>query len=398
VEFATGFTFHVPSYRWETDPDAEHTSLMADMQYAVDADRLGFKYALFAEHHFLHEYSHTNSNEAMIAYVAAKTERIHLMSGIFNPLPSVNHPVKVAERVALLDHLTEGRFEFGTGRGAGSYEILGFLPGIDDMNETKAIWDDVIREYPKMWMQQVYEGHESKYWRIPPRPVVPKPWRYGHPAMWYAAGNPSSWETAGRMGLGVIGFSIDSLAVAEKAVKVYKKAAANAEPIGAFANNYLMAVCQASISEDREKAIDWACGPENAYYNSQTFRYHDTFQRPPGIPEWPEIMPQHDRDSVPLLQEAGMPIGDPDEALRVLKRWEEIGVDGVIFGVGPLGPDHGRETLECIGKYIIPELDKDPVHLTTRYRDTLKTDAITHPGVVREVNTASPADADVKKY
>ena len=93
-----------------------------------------------------------------------------------------------------------------------------------------------------------------------------------------------------------------------------------------------------------------------------------------------------------------MPVGDPDEALRVLKRWEDIGVDGVIFGVGPLGPDHGRETLECVGKYIIPELDKDPVHLTTRFRDTVKTESITHSAVLREVETASPADEKVKKY
>ena len=66
-----------------------------------------------------------------LGYLAHTTERIHLGSGIFNPLPQVNHPAKVAERVAMLDHLSDGRFEFGTGRGAGSHEILGFLPEHD---------------------------------------------------------------------------------------------------------------------------------------------------------------------------------------------------------------------------------------------------------------------------
>jgi alkanesulfonate monooxygenase SsuD/methylene tetrahydromethanopterin reductase-like flavin-dependent oxidoreductase (luciferase family) len=391
MEIAVGFTVHVPDYRWDTDPDAEHTAIMSDLAYAIEADKLGFKYALFAEHHFLHEYSHTAANEVAIGYVAARTEQIHLMSGIFNPLPSVNHPVKVAERVAVLDHITGGRFEFGTGRGAGSYEILGFIPGIEDLNETKLIWDDVVDEFPKMWMQQVYEGHESKYWSIPPRPVVPKPWKYGHPAMWYAAGNPSSWEVAGHKGLGVIGFSIDSINVAEKAVKVYKKSVANAEPIGAFTNDYLMAVCQASVSTNREQAIDWACSQENAYYNSQTFRYHDTFPRPPGVPLWPDVMPRIPREGIPMVQEAGGVVGDPDDAIRVLKRWEAAGVDGVIIGVGPLGPEHAWETLRCFGEYIIPEFDKDPVHRTTRARDTLRTDAVTHPGVVRKLGVASPA-------
>ena len=64
----------------------------------------------------------------MCGYFAHATERIHIGSGIFNPLPQVNHPAKVAERVATLDHITNRRFEFGTGRGAGSHEILGFLP------------------------------------------------------------------------------------------------------------------------------------------------------------------------------------------------------------------------------------------------------------------------------
>ena len=69
----------------------------------------------------------------LLGYLAATTERIHLGSGIFNPLPQVNHPAKVAEKVAMLDHLSNGRFEFGTGRGAGSHEILGFLPGMKDL-------------------------------------------------------------------------------------------------------------------------------------------------------------------------------------------------------------------------------------------------------------------------
>src|SRR5436853_5991078 len=102
-----------------------------------------------------------SANDVVLGYLAHATERIHIGSGIFNPLPQLNHPVKVAERVAMLDHLTEGRFEFGTGRGAGSHEVLAFLPGVDDVNVSREIWEDVIREFPKMWMQDTYEGYEG---------------------------------------------------------------------------------------------------------------------------------------------------------------------------------------------------------------------------------------------
>ena len=80
------------------------------------------------EHHFLDEYSHLSANDVFLGYLAHATERIHLGSGIFNPLPQVNHPAKVAERSRCSTTSPSGRFEFGTGRGAGSHEILGFLP------------------------------------------------------------------------------------------------------------------------------------------------------------------------------------------------------------------------------------------------------------------------------
>ena len=138
----------VPKFRRDKDPDAEHHAIMNDLELVQAADEAGFKYVWVTEHHFLDEYSHLSANDVVCGYLAHATERIHIGSGIFNPLPQVNHPAKVAERVAMLDHLSNNRFEFGTGRGAGSHEILGYLhrEGITDTNQTKEIWEDVIAE------------------------------------------------------------------------------------------------------------------------------------------------------------------------------------------------------------------------------------------------------------
>jgi alkanesulfonate monooxygenase SsuD/methylene tetrahydromethanopterin reductase-like flavin-dependent oxidoreductase (luciferase family) len=92
----------------------EHRRIMDEVAVVRAADRVGFKYTWATEHHFLTEYSHLSANEVFLGFLAAATERIHLGSGIFNITPPVNHPA-VAERVALLDHLSEGRFEFGMG-------------------------------------------------------------------------------------------------------------------------------------------------------------------------------------------------------------------------------------------------------------------------------------------
>ena len=183
MEFGLFIQGYNPAFRRGDDlAEAEHRAFMDEIAAVEAADRAGFKYVWLTEHHFLDEYSHLSANDVVAGYLAKATQRIHIGSGIFNPLPQVNHPAKVAERVAMLDHLTEGRFEFGTGRGAGSHEILGFLPDMTDLSQTREIWEDVIGEFPKMWTHDTYEGYEGKYWSLPPRKILPKPYKKPHPA------------------------------------------------------------------------------------------------------------------------------------------------------------------------------------------------------------------------
>src|SRR4029077_4659118 len=111
-------------------------------------------YTWATEHHFLTEYSHLSANEVFLGYLAAATSRIHLGSGIFNVTPPVNHPVRVAERAAMLDHLSLGRFELGMGRGASTTEQRGF--GIEDPELTKEMFDEVVPELVRMWTETDY--------------------------------------------------------------------------------------------------------------------------------------------------------------------------------------------------------------------------------------------------
>src|SRR3984957_1044185 len=237
------------------DPDYEQKSLLNDLEIAIAADKAGFKYVWASEHHFLDEYSHLSANNVVLGYLAHATKRIHLGSGFFNPLPSVIHPAKLAETVAMLDHVSENRFEFGSGRGAGSHEILGFLPDMVDLTKTRDIWEDVIAELPKMWLQDTYPGYDGKYWSFPARKILPKPYGPGHPAMWYAAGNVSSYEMAARRGLGVLGFSVNTLADLDAVIDGYKKTIPYAEPIGAFVNDNVMVALSGYVAEDEGKAI-----------------------------------------------------------------------------------------------------------------------------------------------
>ncbi len=373
MEFGIFVQGYTPSYRREHDPDAEHHALMNELELVRAADAAGFKYVWLTEHHFLDEYSHMSANQVALAWLAHATERIHLGSGIFNPLPQVNHPAKVAEQVAMLDHLSEGRVEFGTGRGAGSHEILGFLPGMEDLSGTREIWEDVIGEFAKMWTQDTYEGYEGKFWSLPPRKVLPKPFVKPHPPMWYAAGNTSSYEMAARKGLGVLGFSIQAIEQMAPVVTAYKAAIVDAEPVGAYVNDNIMITTAAYVAESVDEAVRSSVAAQPNYLVSNVFRYHDTFPHPEGVPVWPDRIPDATPDMIPDLvkateaQRASL-TGTPDQALEACKQWEAAGADQVSFGFGPAEQDDALRTIRLLGEHVIPKLDPDPEHRTSRFR------------------------------
>src|SRR5919197_6315403 len=105
------------------------------------ADRLGIGYAWEVEHHFLEEYSHSSAPEVFLAAASQRTQRIRLGHGIVLMPPSYNHPARVAERLATLDLVSNGRVDWGTGESASRAELEGF--GIDP-KERRAMWQEAL--------------------------------------------------------------------------------------------------------------------------------------------------------------------------------------------------------------------------------------------------------------
>ena len=100
---------------------------MREAEYVIFADKHNWKYAWFGEHHALTEYSHMSAPEVVMGCIAG-ADRLHppRASGINSLSPRKEHPVRFAERAAMLDHFTNNRYEWGTGRGAGSHEVATF--------------------------------------------------------------------------------------------------------------------------------------------------------------------------------------------------------------------------------------------------------------------------------
>jgi alkanesulfonate monooxygenase SsuD/methylene tetrahydromethanopterin reductase-like flavin-dependent oxidoreductase (luciferase family) len=355
------------------DTDREHEAFMREVELVVAADRTNWKFAWFSEHHALTEYSHLSSSEVMMGYLARATSRIHLGSGIFNLSPRVNHPVRNAERVAMLDHLSEGRFEFGTGRGAGSHETATF--NIGDTSSTKVEWDEVIREIPRMWETEEYTFQGNHFSVDKPHNILPKPYRGMHPPIWVACGNPATFGKAGSLGIGALGFNFSPIHEMRPMIEAYKKGIAECEdPVGRYVYDNVMLTNAVLCFEDGERARDIATRPNRGYLYSLVCLYHDTFPKPPGAPVWPEPPIQIKRDMVDPLIDAGLLLcGRPDEVAEQLKAYEETGVDQVVFGVpNDLSHEEALEVIETFGTKVIPEFDRDPVHSTDRYRDSAR--------------------------
>src|SRR5580658_9721877 len=307
-----------PKFRAEHGANAEHRRIMDELAYIRAADKAGFKYSWASEHHFLTEYSHLSANEAFLAFAAAQTKNIHLGSGIINLTPPVNHPARIAERLAMLDHLSEGRFEFGTGRGSSTTEQRGF--GINDPDITKEMVAEVLPELVRMWKDEEY-SFDGKFFSMPQRNVLPKPYSKPHPAIWMAAGSPSTFDLAAELGVGILCFGFSTPDQLTPLVARYKEKIEDCKnPVGDFVNNNVMITTQMICMEDGAKARQTFLEAESNYHLSLVFRYLDTFPKPPGLPEWPEIVPGLDAKGLDLAIATGnIAIGNPDEVSNAIE-------------------------------------------------------------------------------
>jgi alkanesulfonate monooxygenase SsuD/methylene tetrahydromethanopterin reductase-like flavin-dependent oxidoreductase (luciferase family) len=227
-------------------------------QQALDqielADRLGIDYVWEVEHHFLEEYSHSSAPEVFLAACSQRTKRIRLGHGITLMPPGYNHPARVAERIATLDLVSNGRVEWGTGESATAVEMGGF--GVDP-DDKRAMWEEATREAANMLATRPYPGFHGRWFDMPCRNLVPKPVQRPHPPMWVACSRRETIHLAARNGLGALTFSFLDPEQAAKWVDEYYAIIKSEEcvPIGHRVNPNIAIVTGMSCHSDEAEAI-----------------------------------------------------------------------------------------------------------------------------------------------
>ena len=240
------------------------------------ADRLGYRAVWFTEHHFLPGFSYSSSPELVLAHLAAKTKNIRLGHGIVLLPFRINHPLRVAERIATLDLLSNGRVEFGGGRAISESELSGFEV---DPDETRPQWEEALSILPKMWTQESFK-YESRTLKIPERQVVPKPVQKPHPPMWVACTQPATLEFAGDHGLGVLGFGIGQ-GQSNSYVRTYRERIKNCRPFGASINDKFALLTFTLCCDTDEEALHSGAELQNVQRSgTQPVRALDRRQTP----------------------------------------------------------------------------------------------------------------------
>ena len=171
-----------------------------------------------SEHHFLEEYSHSPAPEVFLGAASQRTKNIRLGHGIVQL--TTNPPQRVAERIACLDLVSNGRVEFGTGKSGSSTELGGFGR---EMETKREIWEDAIRCIIPMFQDKGVEI-DTKWHKMPLRNVLPKPVQKPHPPLWVACSQLETLEMAGRRGMGALGFQFLSADAAFAWVHAYYNA------------------------------------------------------------------------------------------------------------------------------------------------------------------------------
>jgi natural product biosynthesis luciferase-like monooxygenase protein len=186
-----------PSFRASDYSTAEYFAQC--LRLAERADRLGFNSVKTVEHYFYDYGGHSPNPVVFLSAVAARTQRIRLITGAV--IPAFNHPVKLAAELAVLDNISNGRLDVGFGRAfiPKEFEVFGV-----SMDESRARFEEGIDIVTRLWTEDRV-SYDGKFHRFHDVHLKPRPVQKPHPPIWVASvASTESFVWAGRRGYNVM--------------------------------------------------------------------------------------------------------------------------------------------------------------------------------------------------
>jgi alkanesulfonate monooxygenase SsuD/methylene tetrahydromethanopterin reductase-like flavin-dependent oxidoreductase (luciferase family) len=384
-------------------PGEEGQLLRETLAQAELADKMGYGCWWEVEHHGAVEMSYSSAPEVILSAIAQRTKRIRIGHAAALAPHNINHPVRVAERAATLDLLSNGRLEMGFARSTvpewRTFQI--------DPSDTRRQQIETMRMVPQMWTQERFswDGEDIK---IKDLSVIPKPQQKPHPPMWSMATSEDGFKVAGEAGVGVVGVTLmlplDTMA---QLFQTYRTALKTADPVGSFVNAQTGVFTFVHCAETMDKAIENGAAAAMAWYQNAIVKFfelkelllqqeqavlaglaeaggHDGVKldagagligdiRPEGINEQDELTQAtlrivgrlargeeitNEEVYNVLNKQDSVIIGDPPTVRRKMERYRDIGTDRLLCfqQVGGLAHSAVMDSIRLVGEEVIPYL------------------------------------------
>jgi len=310
------------------------------LAFNVEAEALGLHSSFSVEHHFS-GWNQASATLMLLMALAARTTTLRLGTAV-TVLPWHN-PVLLAEQAATLDLLSNGRFDFGIGKGYRHSEFKGFQIAPD---EAEARFEEALDVITRAFTSRERFSHHGRFFHFEDIVVEPPSAQQPHPPFWVAAGNPHSIARAASRGFNLILDQYASPATLGERIAAYKTARA-AQGL-AFDSTQVAVARQLYVAKneaDKQEALK-----RQAEYTKRTIV---SARRPDAQPgnAGSHVLAYADKQGA---TEENALFGTPDEIAAMLEALQRAGVDYILLTIAG-----GRDQLRRFAREIMPAFTRE---------------------------------------
>jgi alkanesulfonate monooxygenase SsuD/methylene tetrahydromethanopterin reductase-like flavin-dependent oxidoreductase (luciferase family) len=337
----------------ETQPGHTHAQRYRELiDEVILAEKVGFDAFGCSEQHFAIGTASTSAPEVIFPYLMALTSRIQFIH-LITPLPkNINHALRVAERLATEDILSNGRVALAVGRGNTTLALRAFEVAPEETKSQQMEGIEVIR---RALSNDIF-SFVGEHYKIPPRSLVPKHVQQPYPPILMATGSQDSVAAAARMGIGAImGGGYSGFASVQRSAELYSKELANAEHVYPVQAQKVAVVSGGMhCAETSEEAERWAATLAHSVALSID-AYERLSKLSADYGNLGKIKNINFKDPRYLFDEsASFIVGDPKTCIAQVQRFVDIGIDAIALRIDGLPHRELLKSIEMFGKYVIP--------------------------------------------
>jgi alkanesulfonate monooxygenase SsuD/methylene tetrahydromethanopterin reductase-like flavin-dependent oxidoreductase (luciferase family) len=336
---------------------SDYETYKNELRLADLAEPLGFDALWSVEHHFT-DYTMVPDVLQFLTYMAGRTTTIKLGSMVV-VLPW-HDPIRVAEQVAMLDNMSDGRFILGLGRGAGEVEFEGFRVPMGESRERFIEAAELILT----GLEQGYCEYEGKLYKQPRKDIRPAPYKSFKGRAYAAAVSPESAEIMARLGVGILIIPQKPWEAVASELALYRTIYHQVHGVAApptIAGGWVF------CDEDEQRAREMAQRYIGAYWKSVLLHYNlggEHFAKTKGYEYYGKMAAQVAKAGAEGTTEFFMNLqvwGTPEQCYeKILAIQAKVGCDAFtgVFSYGGMPYDEAERNIRLFASAVMPKLQR----------------------------------------